>query len=573
MLVSMTIRNIALIEALTIQFHPGMHVLTGETGAGKSIVVDSINLVLGERADRGLIRNGCEKASVEALVDISDCPEVRALLESEALETDGNLMSILREISVSDRNICRICGVVMPLAFLRQISALLVDVHGQHEHQSLLDVSNHLQFMDAFGDSEYQRLITDVKARYETWKAASVRFATLRKENTMRQQKQEFDSTRFAELNAAQLAPGEEEKLEQEHALIAGAERINTAVTTAYTEVYAGEGHEMSAMLKINAAAEAMSRVAELDPKYKELYDRLASLYYEAEELGIDLRDVLHHINFDPARAEEISERLDMIRRLERRYGKTADELIAYRDELEQELQELGNMDEQLKRAEADYKQTLSEYRAQAADLTARRGELAHRFEKMMEGQLGDLGMERTHFEVVFSQPEPGQKRIPSATGDDHIQFFIAPNPGEPLKPLSKTASGGELSRLMLAMKAAAASRNRIPCMIFDEIDTGISGHIASVVGEKMADIAAYRQVICVTHLAQIAAMADTQYKVEKHVIGERTQTFVTELNEEQRVREIARLVGADSEHMDSGLAHARSMLAAAAEKKMKEKH
>ncbi len=573
MLVSLTIRNIALIEALTIQFHPGMHVLTGETGAGKSIVVDSINLVLGERADRGLIRSGCEKASVEALVDISDCPEVQKLLEAESLETDGSLMSILREISVADRNICRICGVVMPLTFLRQISALLVDVHGQHEHQSLLDVGHHLQFMDAFGDEDHQRLMEDVKHRYEMWRAASVRFASLRKENSMRQQKQEYNATRFAELNAAQLQLGEEEKLEQEHARLSGAERINQAISTAYREVYAGEGHEISAMLKIKAAGEAMERVAELDPQYKELSERLSSLYYEAEEIGIDLRDMLHRVNFDPMRAEEIAERLDMLRRLERRYGKTTDELITYRDELEQELQELGNMDELLKRAEADYKATLAEYRAKAAALTQRRTELARRFEQIMEAQLSDLGMERTHFEVVFAQPEQGQKRIPSATGDDHIEFFIAPNPGEPLKPLSKTASGGELSRLMLAMKAAAASRNQIPCMIFDEIDTGISGHIASVVGEKMADIAAYRQVICVTHLAQIAAMADTQYKVEKHVIGERTQTFVTELDNEQRAREIARLVGADSTHMDSGLAHARSMLAAAAEKKLKEKH
>lgn len=562
MLVSMTIQNIALIEQLTIHFHKGLHVLSGETGAGKSIVVDSINLVLGERADRGLIRSGCEKASVEALIDISDSPQVKALLDAESLECDGNLMSILREISISDRNICRICGVVMPLSFLRQISSLLVDIHGQHEHQSLLAVTNHLQFLDSFGDEEYQALIADAEQKYHIWKKSSSHFATLRKDNAMREEKQALASQRYQELAAAKLQPGEEAALELEKAQFAGAERIAQSVGTAYRALY--DGDPKAAYLQLNTAQEAMSRIADLSPDYQSLAQRISSLYYEVEEIGLELRGISDAKAFDPDRYEEIQERLDLFRRLERRYGKTIDELIDYRDDLKIELNQLQSMDELLARAEDDYKRKLMDYRTAAALLTKARMALSKRFETLMEKQLSDLGMEKTHFEVVFQKPEEGKKTIPSERGDDHIEFFIAPNPGEPLKPLSKTASGGELSRLMLAMKAAAADRNLIPCMIFDEIDTGISGHVAGVVAEKMANIAKYRQVICVTHLAQIAAMADTEYKVEKRVIGERTNTFVKELDGDDRVAEIARLVGAESSHIDSALIHARNMLSSA---------
>lgn len=570
MLVSMTVHNIALIESLSVQFYAGMHVLTGETGAGKSIVVDSINLVLGERADRSLIRSGCEKASVEALIDISDSPQVQALLTEQGLEPDGKLISILREISITDRNICRICGVIMPLSFLRRLSSLLVDIHGQHEHQSLLDVDKHLTFLDSFGDDAHQDLIGKAGEAYHAWRASSARFSNLRKENARRAERQEYIHSRYKELSSAKLTAGEEEKLEQERTRYAGAEKIDRAVSMAYGDIYEGNGPTPSAMLQVKSAADAVEGIADLDPRFRSLADRLHSSYYELEEVGIELREIQRDGNFDPDRYERVQQRLDLYRKLERRYAMTSEELIAYSDQLKTEIKQLSSMDEQLTEAEKEYKAKLQNYRQFAALLTQSRQTLAARFEKLMENQLKDLGMERTHFEVVFHQPEPGEKRVPSAMGDDHIEFFIAPNPGEPLRPLSKTVSGGELSRLMLAMKAAAADRNAIPCMIFDEIDTGISGHVAGVVAEKMSDIAAYRQVICVTHLAQIAAMADTQYKVEKSVVGERTVTSLTELDEEGREMEIARLIGAADQNMESGLAHARSMLASAREKKQK---
>ena len=565
MLVSMTVRNIALIEQLHIDFDKGMHVLSGETGAGKSIIVDSINLMLGERADRGLIRSGCEKASVEALIDVSACPKVQELLREQELEAEDGLMSIRREITAEGRNICRVCGVIVPLAFLRSVTAYLIDIHGQHEHQSLLDSKNHMAFLDSFGDEAFQQCQAATAQAYHTWRESSSRFSALRKENAQRTERQAYLETRVKELDAAQLEKGEAEQLAAEKARFASAEKIDSAVRNAYEEVMGG-GREKSVVTKLREAASAMQLIEEIDPRFKLLADRLSSVYYEAEELGIELREILENDSFDPERCEAVQDRLDLIRRLERRYGMTADELVAHHEEIRDELMRLGSMEERLKRAEAEYKQKLAAYRAQAGRLTQERKKLAATFEQIMEAELHDLGMNNTRFACVFEQPPADQKKIPTPNGDDHICFYIAPNPGEPLKQLDKTASGGELSRLMLALKTAGAEHDGIPCMIFDEIDTGISGHIAGVVAEKMASIARYHQVLCVTHLAQIAAMADTQYLVRKEVIGERTVSKVTPLDSEERVQEVARLLGVTQNQQESGIAHARAILQAADE-------
>ncbi len=569
MLVSMTVRNIALIEHLEIQFNKGMHVLSGETGAGKSIIVDSINLMLGERADRGLIRSGCEKASVEAFIDISDAPKAIELLKEQELEADGGVISIQREITVSGRNICRVCGTIVPLAFLRSLTKHLVDIHGQHEHQSLLDTQNHMAFLDSFGDTSFRDCLAAAEKAYHIWRESSSRFSALRKENAQRAERQAFLEIRVKELDAASLEVGEADRLAAEKIRFASAEKIDRSVRAAYEEV-AGSGREKSAVNKLKDASDALRLIEDVDPKFKMLADRIVSAYYEVEEMGVELRDALENESFDPDRFEEIQDRLDQIRRLERRFNMTSDELVAYHEESKQELSRLGSMEERLKHAESDFKQKLQAYRVQAALLTAERKKIAEHFEAIMESELRDLGMQNTRFKCVFEQPEPGHKKVPTALGDDHICFYIAPNPGEPLKPLDKTASGGELSRLMLAMKAAGAAHDGIPCMIFDEIDTGISGHIAGVVAEKMASIARFHQVLCVTHLAQIAAMADTQYFVQKRVTGERTCTGLTTLDQEGRVCEIARLIGVTQNDQESGIAHARAILHSADEWKKK---
>ena len=569
MLKSMTVRNVALIEELNVDFYTGLHVLTGETGAGKSIVVDSINLVLGERADRGLIRTGCDKATVEAVFDISDNQEILALLKAESLEADGGLMSVFREISSSDRNVCRVCGVIVPLTLLRQITEILVDIHGQHEHQSLLNEHYHLEYLDAFGDDTHQTSLTTVKDKYFNWHEAGAKFNALRRENAQRAQRQEFLETRIKDLKEAKPIVGEKETLSNLRMRLGDHEKIANALKTIYQNLTASEGTNLGVNALMRGAVEESQRIAEYGERFKALFDRLQSAYYEAEEIALDVRAMVDEEDFDEEKYEQVSARLDVYRRLEKRYGMDADELSNYYEELSQELKDIQSMDETLKKAETLYKQTLAEYRTAAAALTASRKQVAERLQKIIEGQLNDLGMERTRFQCVFTPHDPNGRQQPSPEGDDHIAFHIAPNLGEPLKPLKRIASGGEMSRIMLAMKAAAADKRLIPTMIFDEIDTGISGRVAGVVAEKMDDIARYHQVICVSHLPQIAAMADHQYLVEKRVSQGRTVTTLKELDYEQRVDAVASLIGTQ-DFESSGKLHAWNMVEAAQNRKKK---
>ncbi|MBN1777473.1 MAG: DNA repair protein RecN [Clostridiales bacterium] len=571
MLKSMTVRNIALIEELNVQFFDGLHVLTGETGAGKSIVVDSINLVLGERADRNLIRTGCEKATVEAIFDISDNRQIKDLLKTESLEADGGMMSVFREISMSDRNVCRVCGVIVQLNFLRQVTEILVDIHGQHEHQSLLDEHHHLAYLDAFGDETHQILLKDVNDQYEAWHEAGAKFNAIRRENAQRAQRQEFLESRVKDLKEAKPVAGEKEKLTNLRMRFADHEKIANALKAVYQNMTASEGTNLGVNALLRGAVEESQRIAEYDDRFKALAERLQSAFYEAEETALDVRALVDEEDYDEEKYEQVLARLDVYRRLEKRYGMEADTLCDYYEELSQELKTIQSMDETLKKAEAEYKQSLSEYRGAASKLSTSRKQVAGKFQAIIERQLNDLGMERTSFACVFTPHDSSGRQQPSPEGDDHVGFHISPNLGEPLKPLKRIASGGEMSRIMLAMKAAAADKRLIPTMIFDEIDTGISGRVAGVVAEKMDDIARHHQVICVSHLPQIAAMADHQYLVEKQVSGDRTITTLRELDYEERVDAVASLLGTQDLGGSSGKLHARNMVEAAQNRKKRD--
>lgn len=562
MLLSLTIRNVALIEELTISLHEGFHVLTGETGAGKSIIVDAVNLVLGGRADRELIRTGCDKAYVEALFDIRDNAKMKEMLSRQEMEAEDGILSISREISVSGRNICRVLGVVMPLAVLRDITATLIDVHGQHEHQFLMDESKHLLFLDSFGDEAHRIRMEAAAVALEAYQSGERELNRLIRENSQREQRMDMLRFQLQELKAAKLTAGEEETLRRDLERLRHSVKISAALHRAYENVYAGPGKQLSALALIKDAISAMDGIIALDPEYEKNRDKLKDLYYELEDGGLQLRSLSESAAFDPDRNEQMEARLDLLRRLERKYGPTVEDMIAYTQKIGQEYSAFQHMDETLDEMQKSQKKRLNEYVKEAEALTLSRQNLAVWFEKEMVKQLKQLGMENTQFSVQF---------LPAANHgvpEDEAAFYISPNPGEPLKPLSKIASGGELSRLMLAIKSIAAQQGLIPTMVFDEIDTGISGKIAQVVAEKMAAISAYRQVLCVTHLPQIAAMADYHFLVEKSVQGDRTFTNVTELNETMRERELARMVGGSGSLNDSGLVHARNMLKACSDLK-----
>ena len=560
MILSMRMHNIALIEDLTLEFGEGLHVMTGETGAGKSIVVDAVNLVLGGRADRDLIRTGTDKAWVEAVFDAGGSPEVAQWAASQSLEDFEGMITLYREITRTGRNLCRVCGIVMPVSQLREVAAMLMDVHGQHDAQFLMNSQYHLLFLDAAGGEEYQELLSRVDQAYQAFIANHRQYGRLVRENEKKQYRMEVLQKSLEELKKAKLKAGEEESLTAEKERFRHSEKIATAVQTAHRAISASEDSE-SVLTRVKEAMNALKGLSALGEPYASLGQRCETSYYELEELGYELSGLAESGEFDPARAEQVETRLDLIRRLERKYGDSIPDILAEQERMREEYDNYASMDQQLATMGAEHKRLLTAYRVLARELTVARHTLAENFEQNMMIQLKDLGMGNTVFRVSFALRPEGKVLMPQSVGDDVIEFMISPNPGEPLKPLSKIASGGELSRLMLAIKNLEAQKGGVGTMVFDEIDTGISGRMAQVVAEKMAVIARNRQVLCVTHLPQIAAMAAHQFLVEKRVEGERTNTSVRLLSDKERISEVARMLGGADGSEDSAHSHAAHML------------
>lgn len=563
MLETLTIRHIALIDEVTIRFHSGLLVLTGETGAGKSIVVDAVNLILGGRAERSLIRTGCEKASVEAVFNARGNEKVKAFLDQESIDYDGETVIVYREISIGGKNICRVCGVVLPLTKLRELTSTLLDLHGQSEHQFLTDTDVQLQFLDQTGGNEHGRLLTEVCEDCNLFLENHRAYAKLVRQNETRQARMSALEKDLAELHRANLLPGEESALREEKKKLQIAEKESARIRGAYESMTAGEAGT-SALARTKSALEMLKGFSEPDQRQQELIGRCESMYFEMEEIAYELSLMVDQFESDPERLEKVEERLDMIRRLERKYNLSADELSQAVLSMEKEYEQLCGMDDEISRLAGDHKRLLSQYRKAAGELSESRHLLAKIFEDRMMAELHELGMGKTQFSVHFSPNETGKPLMPTEKGDDRIEFLISPNPGEELKPLAKIASGGELSRLMLAVKTLEADRTGVESMVFDEIDTGISGRMAQVVAEKMISISGKRQVICVTHLPQLAAAADYQYLVTKTVSGERTNTSVRELDHSGRILEIARMISGAGGINEDSTVHASGLLSAA---------
>ena len=569
MLQSITIRQVALIDECTIGFHDGLQVLTGETGAGKSIVVDSVNLILGGRADRDMIRSGCDKATVEAVFDVPDNPKVRDFMQKEEIEYDGRTVVIYREIAQNGRNICRVCGVMLPTAKLKTLASFLMDLHGQSEHQFLADPEMHLVFLDQTGNREHNKLLYRISEAYENFIINHRAYAKLVKEGEHREDRMASLEKDLELLRKANLQAGESEKLQEEKQRLRAAEKAISGLRSV-DECLTGENADGSTSLsRIKTAAAMLKDLAGQGERNSEIggiSERCNTLYFELEEIAYEVSGIIDRTNADPARLEKIENRLDLIRRLERKYGMDAGEISRMLEKLENEYEELSGLEDRINEMAREHKQLLARYREAAKELTSTRKKLAKQLEEKMTRELKDLGMENTRFEVMFKPNESGRPTMPTPIGDDRIEFMISPNPGEPLKPLAKIASGGELSRLMLAIKTLEAAHTGVESMVFDEIDTGISGRMAQVVAEKMIAISGNHQVICVTHLPQIAAAADYQYLVRKAVTGERTNTFVAELDEEGRKEEVARMISGADGITDDTLQYASGMLKAAGE-------
>lgn len=564
MLQSLYLENIALIEKLGIELFPGFNVLTGETGAGKSIIIDAVNFVLGERTSRDLIRNGAARAKVEAVFNLNEGDAAFAALDALGIEYDGNELILSRELSAAGRNACRVNGTLVPVASLKSVSDTLVDIHGQHEHQALLDAENHISYLDAYCHAESLPIIEKIDA------IVSRRNELMLKRNSgfssQREREREMDMLRYQieEIASANLEAGEEERLNAEKTVLLNAERIRTALETAHMALSGAE--EGSALSAIDTARRSMRDIAALNKDYEALGDKIEELYYAAEDISFVLRDTSENVESDMQRLEEIEQRLKLISDLKRKYGRTVEDVIDFGKDAGTKLNELENAEALAAELDAKLDKLKAEYNVAADELSKVRRAAGDRLKRDVLNELKDLGMAKAMFDVALSDASGGE---PRKGGRETAEFMLSANPGEPLKPLEKVASGGELSRIMLCFKSIFADNDRVPTLIFDEIDTGISGRTAAVVGEKMLGIAKKHQVICVTHLAQIAALAEAHLMVRKYDDGKNTFVETRQLNEEEKVHRIAQMMDGESDS-PSALTHARELIARA--DKIKEK-
>lgn len=564
MLQSLYLENIALIEKLGIELFPGFNVLTGETGAGKSIIIDAVNFVLGERTSRDLIRNGAARAKVEAVFNLNEGDAAFAALDALGIEYDGNELILSRELSAAGRNACRVNGTLVPVASLKSVSDTLVDIHGQHEHQALLDAENHISYLDAYCHAESLPIIEKIDA------IVSRRNELMLKRNSgfssQREREREMDMLRYQieEIASANLEAGEEERLNAEKTVLLNAERIRTALETAHMALSGAE--EGSALSAIDTARRSMRDIAALNKDYEALGDKIEELYYAAEDISFVLRDTSENVESDMQRLEEIEQRLKLISDLKRKYGRTVEDVIDFGKDAGTKLSELENAEALAAELDAKLDKLKAEYNVAADELSKVRRAAGDKLKRDVLNELKDLGMAKAMFDVALSDASGGE---PRKGGRETAEFMLSANPGEPLKPLEKVASGGELSRIMLCFKSIFADNDRVPTLIFDEIDTGISGRTAAVVGEKMLGIAKKHQVICVTHLAQIAALADAHLMVRKYDDGKNTFVETRQLNEEEKVQRIAQMMDGESDS-PSALTHARELIARA--DKIKEK-
>ena len=626
MLLELSIKDFAIIDSLHLRLNRYFNVFTGETGAGKSIIIDAVNALLGGKIGAEFVRAGCERATVEgvfsvdALPSISDNPDtwqafdtsleaatngastmfeafdaasitpptrhnaadsqsadasvaLAALLkEYDILPEDGQLI-LSRDIFRSGRTVARINGRVLPQQVLQQVASWLVDIHGQSEHMSLLRPEQHVNFLDRYADLLSVR--AQLAEKVTEWRAARKQLQALQQNERDQTRRAEFLRFEIDEIEKAQLQPDEIEELEQERRVLNNAERLRELCTIVYGSIKgadSGSDDFKPALDQLRVAQRSISELARLDNSLREFDTSLSEAIYTLEDVAANVSSYEADIEDDPRRLADIEERLDLIARLKRKYGATIEDILQHLVEDQAELDSIVNRDEIIARLQQQDGVMRRDIGIIAQELSARRKASAEHLSAAMEEQLNDLNMKRARFSVEIEQI-PDEQGVPASvdgqaeqyyacdlTGIDRIQFLIAPNPGEPFKPLTKIASGGETSRLMLALKTILSAADATPTLIFDEIDAGISGRSGQVVGEKLWMLTRNHQVICVTHLPQIAAFADTHYNVNKQIFDNRTMTLVNELRPEQRVREIAQIMGGNV--TDFSMKSAEEMLA-----------
>ena len=577
MIETFSIRNIALIDELELELSPGLNIFTGETGAGKSVILKSIGLVLGERASADIVREGANFAEVEVSVAPDD---EHPIWHSAQNETDDPLLAdalsdvldpsdvviLSRRITARGRSRCLVNGRLVNLKQLQALGTLLVDIHGQHEHQSLFRTQTHLKLLDDFGGSSEAR--QHVGKVYTQLRALQQEAASLTETLKASEREKELLEFEIKELTSANLEEGEDERLADEARILKNAEALSESADRAYRQLDDDGGAGFgSPVERLKAAAKELTKLSEFDDSLSELQDRLESSLYELEDIALQVRHYAEAMESNPMRLEEVTDRLALIGKLKRRYGNSIPEILAYHAEAEQKLETLQLGSEKQDALQAEIHKTIQEAQHLSTALSAKRLHVANHLSERIEKELRTLGMDKAEFQAsVRHIPDErgpfqidGKRYAFRSDGMDDVEFLIAPNVGSEARPIARIASGGEISRIMLALKTVLVQVDEIPTLLFDEVDSGIGGKVADVVGKKLKELSEFAQVICITHLPQIARFADSHFRVDKDVVGERTLITAKPLTAEEQVNEIARMHG--GKETEIGLAHARELL------------
>jgi DNA repair protein RecN (Recombination protein N) len=579
MLTELRIENFAIIESLNVQLKPGLVTFTGETGAGKSIIIDAVETILGGRAESIQVRTGAERASVEAVFRIPQISKeaIHQVLEREQLLDDLEYVTLGREVRLNGRNVARVNGHSVSAGLLRELGEYLVDVHGQGEHLSLMRVNQHLGLLDRYAStvpgSNLPQVLNAYHKTYQRLLQVQHELEEIHQAERDAARRADMLTYQIQEIETARLHPGEEESLRDERNRLANAEGLTSAAQRALIALDEGTVEAPAATDLLGKVSDAIENLARLDPSQAPLAETSQTIFESVSELAQNLRSYLEGIEFNPRRLDQVEDRLSLIHNLKRKYGDSIGEVLKFAENAKHQLDQITHAAERLQELEEEQKTLLAKLGEQGQSLSSQRRAAAQTLEQAIEIELGDLHMSGARFKVDFQrQPDPDGARLPDGervayypNGLERVEFLIAPNPGEGFKPLAKIASGGETSRLMLALKNVLVQADHVPTLIFDEIDQGIGGRVGTVVGQKLWQLGRQHQVLCISHLPQLAAFGEQHLHVEKLVQADRTQTQLKQLVGEARIVELAQMLGGVS---DGTLQSARELLSMAQEQK-----
>ncbi|MGO4887092.1 DNA repair protein RecN [Anaerobacillus sp. MEB173] len=547
MLVELSIKDFAIIDELSISFEKGLTVLTGETGAGKSIIIDAIGLLIGGRGSSEFVRFGAKRAEIEGLFSIENNHSSLKKLEQLGIEIEDSMLILRRDITESGKSVCRINGKLVTLAIIREIGSHLVDIHGQHEHQHLMAQERHLAMLDLFGKEEITKALKEYKTLYERYIQTSKQLKQLSENEQEITHRLDLIQYQLNEIEKAKLEPNEDEQLFAEKMKLANSEKIYKVVQDSYHALY-GEGKGMD---WITLAMNQLEDAVDLDKELQAIHETVTQCFYLLEEATFSLSHYVDSIEFDPDRLNLIESRLNEINGLKRKYGTTVTEILEYAAQIEDELDTLVNKDDRIQKLQKQLEELAIDLLLEAKNLSSHRQKVATRLKEAVLKELKELYMEKTVFEIAFNKIlsdrngtiVDGEHIHFYEDGIDKVEFLLSANPGEPLKPLSKVASGGEISRIMLALKAIFSVDQGVTSLIFDEVDTGVSGRVAQAIAEKIFKVSSCSQVLCITHLPQVAAMADTHLYIAKKEQNNRVVTSVAPLTLGEKIDELARMI------------------------------